>query len=491
LNGTYATTGSNTFAGIQTVNSNLVVTGSITAQTLVVQTVTSSVIYSSGSNVFGNNIANTQVFTGSVYINGSQLSVGTSSIWAYSNLNAIQVNTATIYGYPSVGGFASNVYFDSSFKYITGGGGGYIENSSGNWIFLTTPSGSAGSVATLTTRMFISSSGNVGIGTITPSYTLDVTGTGRYTSAALNTIQLTNTGVSHGMTGWAPTNTVGSLGSYDAAGNFAIIGFSSTAAQSGLSLFGFIGVTDPTDTVPAILLNAGKKNGTAQQALGSLETTFQFTNAGTVQMTILGAGDLLLNATSPVVGAQGASGGRSIQLAAPNYPQYFWQTTNAALNEKLWRAITRPNGVFQIQAMDDTGQGAETTAIEFTRSGATISAIKFPSLTSNGTLSTSAGNGTLVVSSDSTMKIDAGLIENGLEKVLSLKPRYFYWKDEEKFGNKKHLGFYAQEVNEISEEASNTPDKGQGWGIYDRALIAMLTKAIQELQAQITELKNK
>jgi hypothetical protein len=70
-NGTYATTGSNTFAGVQTVNSNLVVTGSITAQTLVVQTVTSSVVYSSGSNVFGNNIANTQVMTGSVTITGS------------------------------------------------------------------------------------------------------------------------------------------------------------------------------------------------------------------------------------------------------------------------------------------------------------------------------------------------------------------------------------------------------------------------------------
>jgi hypothetical protein len=35
-NGTYATTGSNTFTGVQTVNSNLVVTGSITAQTLIV-----------------------------------------------------------------------------------------------------------------------------------------------------------------------------------------------------------------------------------------------------------------------------------------------------------------------------------------------------------------------------------------------------------------------------------------------------------------------
>jgi len=66
-----ATTGSNTFEGVQTINSDLVVTGSITAQTLVVQTVTSSIVYSSGSNIFGNDLTNTQEFTGSVTITGS------------------------------------------------------------------------------------------------------------------------------------------------------------------------------------------------------------------------------------------------------------------------------------------------------------------------------------------------------------------------------------------------------------------------------------
>jgi hypothetical protein len=50
---------------------NLTVAGTLTAQTLVVQTVTSSVIYSSGSNVFGNSLGNTQTFTGSVLVTGS------------------------------------------------------------------------------------------------------------------------------------------------------------------------------------------------------------------------------------------------------------------------------------------------------------------------------------------------------------------------------------------------------------------------------------
>ena len=78
LNGKYATTGSNTFAGIQTVNSNLVVTGSITAQTLVVQTITSSVDFVTGSTRFGSILGNTHVFSGSVTMNPGGLFVSSS-----------------------------------------------------------------------------------------------------------------------------------------------------------------------------------------------------------------------------------------------------------------------------------------------------------------------------------------------------------------------------------------------------------------------------
>jgi len=73
----FATTGSNTFIGTQTITGSVLQsgsftsTGTLTAQTLVVQTITSSVVYSSGSNVFGNSIGNTQTFTGSVLVTGS------------------------------------------------------------------------------------------------------------------------------------------------------------------------------------------------------------------------------------------------------------------------------------------------------------------------------------------------------------------------------------------------------------------------------------
>jgi hypothetical protein len=71
IEGNYATTGSNIFLGAQTVCANITSTGTIIAQTLNVQQVTSSIVYSSGSNVFGNLLTDVQQFTGSVRITGS------------------------------------------------------------------------------------------------------------------------------------------------------------------------------------------------------------------------------------------------------------------------------------------------------------------------------------------------------------------------------------------------------------------------------------
>jgi hypothetical protein len=79
VEGNYATTGSNIFLGSQVItgsicsNGNIVTTGQIVAQTINVQQVTSSIVYSCGSNIFGTDINNTQTFTGSMFITGSNI----------------------------------------------------------------------------------------------------------------------------------------------------------------------------------------------------------------------------------------------------------------------------------------------------------------------------------------------------------------------------------------------------------------------------------
>jgi hypothetical protein len=73
---------------------NFTVAGTLTAQTLVIQTITSSVIYSSGSNVFGNDLSNTQQLTGSVSITGS-LVVNDSNVILSNQTSSMSVATAS------------------------------------------------------------------------------------------------------------------------------------------------------------------------------------------------------------------------------------------------------------------------------------------------------------------------------------------------------------------------------------------------------------
>lgn len=119
----YATTGSNIFQANQTICANLTTTGTITAQTINVQQVTSSVVYSSGSNVFGNQLINTQQFTGSVFITGSTLNVNGGTICATGN--ACFGNDVYVYGDLRMAGTDSFIWSPTALNGYTGFYDGY------------------------------------------------------------------------------------------------------------------------------------------------------------------------------------------------------------------------------------------------------------------------------------------------------------------------------------------------------------------------------
>jgi hypothetical protein len=142
------------------------VANTLTATTLVVQTVSSSVIYSSGSNVFGNNIANTQTFTGSLLVSGSISSTGTITGSAIlinqSGPGFVTIGNSGSYGSISSGGGGATLYLNGSAR-----GGGTTGAS--NTVVLATDGNFYISDSTSNThKMFVSSSGNIGIGTTIP-----------------------------------------------------------------------------------------------------------------------------------------------------------------------------------------------------------------------------------------------------------------------------------------------------------------------------------
>ena len=73
---------------------NFTVQGTLTAQTINVQTVSSSIVYSSGSNRFGNDLTNTQSITGSASITGS-LQVNGSNVILSNQTSSMSVATAS------------------------------------------------------------------------------------------------------------------------------------------------------------------------------------------------------------------------------------------------------------------------------------------------------------------------------------------------------------------------------------------------------------
>ena len=187
----------------------------------------------------------------------------------------------------------------------------------------------------------------------------------------------------------------------------------------------------------------------------------------TTRLIISPTGAVTFSGTDVTIGSGGGSG----QLTLSQSGVRNWILSSGSIT----------SGHFSIINGSD---GLQKFGINGTTNVVTINAL--------GSGTVTATSGVLSAVSDMNLKIEDGFIDNALDKVMNLKPRYFNWKEESGLPTDiRQLGFYAQEVNEaLGEEVANSPKtENENWGIYDRGIIAMLTKAIQELKAEIDLLK--
>jgi len=116
--------------------------------------------------------------------------------------------------------------------------------------------------------------------------------------------------------------------------------------------------------------------------------------------------------------------------------------------------------------------------------------VKISDLTGTGGNAVYENGGVLGVASDARFKSHIADLDNGLEKILNLKPKYFIDNRNSTF---QQLGFYAQEIKSVINEASYPIGNTEYYGINDRAIIAVTVKAIQEQQviikSQATEIE--
>ena len=104
-------------------------------------------------------------------------------------------------------------------------------------------------------------------------------------------------------------------------------------------------------------------------------------------------------------------------------------------------------------------------------------------------------SGDLNDTSDVALKKDIVSLGDSIEIMKQLNPVSFYWKDSVK-GNTKNIGFVAQEVETILPEvvfgedySVNEQGHVSAKSVNTTGIVALLTKAVQEQQAQIELLK--
>jgi hypothetical protein len=587
--------------------STAVITGTLTAQTLVVQTVTSSIVYSSGSNIFGSALGDRQTFTGSVNITGSTslngVLTGTSAEFngrvgingapsttfglesygegrfyqpltnttAYLRVENNRTRNAAVYTATTSGGFYAGVSIGTdTFNYqiydgiagsarltisstgaasfssnvnivdyskVTGAGPWFslfdTQTSSKNWairvghdavgdLAIRQSNSTAGDpVSAGTTRLYITSDGNVGIGTTTVGAKLQVAGTveanvSLYRAVFGTTVQDADMS---GITG----------------GNGAEVQIQSASTTRGAFLSIGGGMAFGEDLGGIAFYNSnnvdGKRNrgfilckqeGATAGEQGSYITFGTVANTVSVpseRMRITSGGNVGIGITNPAYtlsvksgwihnyGAQNASGfryeneasGHVLNLNANNsYAQLYTGTTTALYfgsNNILSLGINTSGHVIAIS----------DNAYTMGASGQRWSAI----WSANGTIQTS----------DEREKKDITNTDLGLDFISNLRPVCYKWKvgqnvvtrepdglDEngnEQFkivktpreGTRVHYGLIAQEVKQV------LGNKDFGGYIHDEdtdikglrydQFIAPLIKAIQELSAKVTALETK
>jgi hypothetical protein len=363
--------------------------------------------------------------------------IGTSSPTTVTNyiVQTINGTSGSFTEYQQGGSYAFRIGSDSSL-------GGFLNQTDANPIRFFINNGE---------RMRITSGGNVGIGTTSPSYAIDVltsgaqaarfavSGTNLYTAYRANSVDVGYIG-----------NGVGTV-SGGTATDFGFLATTNMVFATGSALermritsggLVLIGTTSATGVDKVRINNDGV----------SSYSTVMITNANSTANLYVG------------VGGSGVANG-NLQNNA-----YVWNASASAL----------VFGTSDAARLTISSTGAATFS-----GGISAGTLYLGSL-GTGTVYSSSGNLTNTNPSDKILKENITPITYGLNEILKLNPVSFDWKNDN--NKNKQFGFIAQEVQEVMPEAVID---GEYLGLEKDAIYTALINAIKELEARLKTLENK
>jgi len=538
IENTYATTGSNSFRADQSITGSLVVSSTITAQTLVVQTVTSSIVYSSGSNLFGNQLANTQTFTGSVNITGSQTVFGNVGIGTTQPGYTLDVSgTGRFTGQliaSSTSGATAAIFQNTGVQNSNG-----IELRGGttgtavNWklekdntvsnAFQLTPSTTNGGSTYTTPALTITSTGAAtfsgngafsGVLQVAPTQGTGIIGVGDSFGGGMNA------GIYRGGAGVTTTGNYLNIGGYDGVvvtTGAAALGSQTvrlTIASTGTATFSnrviasnnaagvaTISTSNANNTDDAGVSNLNFDGNRLRlgvlpsdgaygciAASGAVNTGIAFvTHNGSgwgERMRILSTGNVGIGMTT-APSKLSVDGALYINGAITNVG-----TGTGTYTQTVWYVDTGNQILFESGRSTDSSSGTGRTVYFTWRGGPGVG---------GGVQLQHGANAWAAYTSDARMKTKVADVVNGLDAIMKLSPIKFKWTRELE-NSRTVTGFTAQNIGEAIPDAIFNSWKDDELGdvksYFQDYLVPYLVKAIQELkvtndnlQAQINELK--
>jgi len=466
------------FAAIASSADNFAVRNTLTATTIVVQTITSSIDFVTGSSRFGTLLSNTHQFTGSVSMTGSLTVTGAgitgslfgTSSWAVSAsqaltasyvLNAISASFVATASYITASGvfgpFGSNSVISASHAVTAA----FAANSSGisggaaNYITMWT------GATTLSSSVIYQSAGNIGINTISPNAKLDINGSTIITGSLIvssSAVRLTVSGSQalFNLTGTTPSIVISGSG-YTFA---ARIGSTSNNQYSWLTNIYYDGANFQKDDTSR---SGWRMNQVAETTDTTSSMEFNYFPIGTtisVQPLVIKRNSLLINnQITPV---------NTGSVSFVNY------------------AFANQTG----SGFYGSGSNLDSVKLAFNRSD------EFE-FSSSGMFRAADDIVGFYSFSDRNLKYDVRQVcgSVALDQVQQLQGVYYKWVgDQGSRANREEIGLIAQDVEKIIPQLVREQERlGQGTFKtvdYDH-LTALLIEAIKEQQKQIDELKSR
>ena len=429
----------------------------ITAQTLVVQTVSSSVSYISGSTQFGSSSINTHQFTGSVYITGS-VGIGTTSPITSFNVVGASDSLGRVVRFSNSLNSASIDLSHAS----NGGNFGYANIGSGNLsnvFFITTGAGTVGS------GIVMNNAGHVGFATSNVTESVQASGTisiipnSSISSGPL--LQFAGNGRIRPATGGDRLSIDGNalyLNSY-VGGNIV-----TNTAGGGFS----IGRSDS----PSAFNVSGSTNGSTPVI------DIKASGAGAFCRGVRMLNNTMTNPSSLMYAVGYADGPKNMGQF------YFYFTGDGSTGNRLSMGLHSVDDVFSIFGSGNVVIGTTSDP------GYKLSLNGQP-----------GANGYTAWTNYSDSRLKENITDldatNVLNKICAIRPVTFNYNElsryDEETRSRRISGFIAQELIEVFPDMVGTIIKNEV-EYYDTNLSNLnlyLVKAIQELKAQIDELKNK